>query len=164
MVVGGVLPGYPRNCDQEWGDTAPGDIGMSKSNGALLVTAFFALTIGAAAAAEAIVERNLVLRGGPGTQHRSIVVMPQGSVVALGRCTGDWCRVNFRGNAGFAHAGFLKFGAESFAQAAGPATFAAPTSNGARLWRWEDRDARDRQWRERQLRNQRQGQLLSRAR
>lgn len=74
---------------------------------------FLALATGVAllaatgAASAATVTNDLNLRAGPGTDYPVIDTMPGGSHVSIRNCTGSWCRVNFRGQSGWASAGYL---------------------------------------------------------
>lgn len=72
-----------------------------------LALAAGALLISGTAASAAVVTNPLHLRAGPGTHYQVIDTMPQGARVAIRNCTGSWCRVNFRGETGWASASYL---------------------------------------------------------
>lgn len=62
---------------------------------------------GAAWAYPAQVSRDLNLRTGPGTNYEVIATMPGGAVVDVEGCRDSWCRVDYRGRAGWASARYL---------------------------------------------------------
>lgn len=62
---------------------------------------------GLAAAAPAMVAGDLNLRAGPGTGYGVLTTMPAGATVRLIGCSGSWCRVSYRGFAGYASASYL---------------------------------------------------------
>jgi uncharacterized protein YraI len=78
-----------------------------------------ALSNGVAAAAPAVVQNDLNLRAGPGTDYAVIAAMPAGSRVDVMGCEASWCRVAFGGTAGFASRAYLGLGA-GVAAASGP--------------------------------------------
>jgi uncharacterized protein YraI len=90
-----------------------------------LTLAAGALMLSAGAASAAVVTGDLNLRTGPGTNYRVIDMMPAGARVDVLSCTGSWCRVNFRGEVGFASASYLGRGAPVYA-AAPPPVYVAP--------------------------------------
>jgi hypothetical protein len=69
-----------------------------------------ALSTGLAAAAPAVVQQDLNLRAGPGTDYEVIAAMPAGTTVNVMGCEASWCRVAFGGTAGFASRGYLGLG------------------------------------------------------
>jgi uncharacterized protein YraI len=77
---------------------------------AVLATGLLALASGVASAAPALVENDLNLRAGPGTNYGIIAAMPQGTMVDAWNCGSGWCRVNFAGRTGFASARYLDIG------------------------------------------------------
>jgi hypothetical protein len=79
-----------------------------------------ALSTGVAAAAPAVVQSDVNLRAGPGTQHQAIAAMPAGATVDVMGCQGRWCQVNFAGTPGFANRAYLGLGGVAVG-AAGPA-------------------------------------------
>ncbi len=72
--------------------------------------AVLALSTGFAAAAPAVVQNDLNLRSGPGTDYDVIAAMPAGSTVNVLGCQGGWCQVAFGGTAGFASRSYLGIG------------------------------------------------------
>lgn len=73
----------------------------------LSAAAAIALTAGAATARPAQVEAHLNLRAGMGTNHRVVGVLPEGATVDVRGCSGNWCRVHWRGRTGYASASYL---------------------------------------------------------
>lgn len=131
---------------------------MSRPNAIRLAAVLLLLSSGAVSARVAQVESNLNLRAGPGAQHRVIVVMPAGASVTIGECRGEWCRVDYRGQRGYASSLHLGNGTGAFAAAPTPKTAAATKyseDDEVRVWQWEDREWRDRYWRELELRRPR---------
>jgi uncharacterized protein YraI len=114
-----------------------------------LALAAGALMLSAGAASAAIVTGDLNLRTGPGTNYRVIDVMPAGARVNVLSCTGSWCRVGFRGEVGFASAGYLGRGAPVYAPA--PPVYVAPppvlTFGFGIGPRWRHRHWHHRHWR-----------------
>ncbi|WP_099866741.1 SH3 domain-containing protein [Pararhizobium haloflavum] len=78
----------------------------------LLKAAAFAVGLfgaSSAMAASALVTTDLNIRSGPGTQYRSVGVLPNGAVVNVAGCTSgySWCRVNYQGYDGWASSRYL---------------------------------------------------------
>jgi hypothetical protein len=73
----------------------------------ILLGAGAALILSAGAAGAATVTTGLNLRSGPGTGYRVVDTMPAGAHVAVVRCNGAWCRVNWNGEVGYASASFI---------------------------------------------------------
>ncbi len=71
----------------------------------VLTAAVLLASVGIASAAT--VTNDLNLRSGPSTGYRVIDTMPAGAHVNVLGCTGSWCRVNFRGEVGYASASYL---------------------------------------------------------
>lgn len=68
------------------------------------------IVIAAVAAAEArpvLVTSDLNVRVGPGTEHRSIGVIPGGSNAEVGRCFNGWCEIFWNGLRGFSSQAYL---------------------------------------------------------
>src|SRR5687768_1277511 len=63
-----------------------------------------------ASARTAQIDNRLNLRQGPGPEHRVLVVMPAGANVTVGECRGEWCKVEFRGQRGYASSALLSGG------------------------------------------------------
>ncbi len=111
---------------------------------------------GPAAASPAVVKAtSLNVRIGPGLNHRIIARLPRGMHVRAFDCGDEWCRVRFRGFSGYAAAVHLDRADGSYASAEPVPepesnAEAPPSDPGARLWRWDDRKARDSQMRARQ--------------
>lgn len=82
-----------------------------------------------AAAAPAMVSADLNLRAGPGTGHGVLTVLPAGATVDTLGCTGNWCRISYRGMTGYASASYLQGGV--YAAAPRRASPAAPFVAGA---------------------------------
>ena len=74
-----------------------------------------ALSTGLAAAAPAIVQSDVNLRAGPGTDYEVIAAMPAGATVDVMGCEATWCQVSFAGTAGFASRAYLGLGAAAVA-------------------------------------------------
>ncbi len=72
-----------------------------------LTLAAGALLVSAGIASAATVTNDLNLRSGPGTGYRVIDTMPAGAHVNVIGCTGNWCRVNWRGRVGYASSSYL---------------------------------------------------------
>jgi uncharacterized protein YraI len=89
---------------------------MAAATAALLASA------GCALAAPAVVETDLNLRSGPGTQFSVIGVLPAGATVDVGNCTGAWCMVSFAGGSGFASSSYLAMAGSASVYAAAPST------------------------------------------
>ena len=120
----------------------------SQQKGLLAAIAVLIATTGASAE---VAERRLNLRSGPGPAFSIIAVMPAGARVAIEKCSDQWCRLTFGRHVGYASRTYLgdgSGGADALASAEPPsAANAKPTSTGPRIWNWQDRDARDRNWR-----------------
>ncbi len=69
-----------------------------------------ALSTGIAAAAPAVVQNDLNLRAGPGTDYEVVAAMPAGSTVDVMGCQASWCQVAFGGTTGFASRAYLGLG------------------------------------------------------
>lgn len=69
-----------------------------------------ALSTGLAAAAPAVVQNDLNLRAGPGTDYEVIAAMPAGANVDVMGCQASWCQVAFGGTTGFASRAYLGLG------------------------------------------------------
>ena len=98
-------------------------------SGSIKVYLSAALLLGSCAAASARtaqIDNKLNLRQGPGQEHRVIVVMPVGANVTVGECRGEWCKVEYRGQRGFANSALLSGG--DAALAAAPAAVPAAAS------------------------------------
>jgi uncharacterized protein YraI len=78
-----------------------------------------ALSTGFAAAAPAIVQNDLNLRAGPGTDYEVVAAMPAGSTVDVMGCQASWCQVAFGGTSGFANRAFLSLGGATVGAAPG---------------------------------------------
>lgn len=76
-----------------------------------------ALTTGVAAAAPAVVQNDLNLRAGPGTDYEVIAAMPAGSTINVMGCEASWCQVAFGDTTGYASRSYLGGGGPA---AAGP--------------------------------------------
>ena len=121
-----------------------------------------ALLLGSCAVASARtaqIDNKLNLRHGPGQQHRVIVVMPAGANVTVGECRGEWCKVEYRGQRGYANSALLSGGDTALAAAptAAPAFASSKydANDEVRVLNWNDREWRDRYWREMDLRKRR---------
>ena len=64
---------------------------------------------GTAAAATALVTRDLNLRPSPSTRYAPVTVLPAGAIVTVSGCVRSyrWCRVYWRGHDGWASASYL---------------------------------------------------------
>jgi uncharacterized protein YraI len=69
-----------------------------------------ALSTGFAAAAPAMVENDLNLRAGPGTEYPVVAAMPAGATVDVMACQASWCRVAFNGTVGWASRTYIGAG------------------------------------------------------
>jgi len=76
----------------------------------MLAVGLLALSSGVASAIPAMAENDLHLRAGPGPNYGIVAVMPGGSTVQAWNCDGGWCRVNYRGQTGFASERYLEIG------------------------------------------------------
>ena len=125
---------------------------MSRPNKAWVVIALLLSSGVAASARSAMVESKLNLRDGPGSQYRVILVMPAGATVTVEECRGEWCRIDYRGQRGYASSVHLGNGTAAFAAApAAPATEYSK-EDAVRVFQWHDREWRDRYWEERERR------------
>jgi hypothetical protein len=88
---------------------------------------------GAAFAQERVVASNdLNVRAGPGTNHRVIGSIAANDSVNVWDCTGNWCRVSYRGGEGWASARYLApGGGERFADERYSGRSRAGTASGA---------------------------------
>jgi uncharacterized protein YraI len=100
-----------------------------------------------------MVESKLNLRDGPGQQYRVVAVMPAGASVTVGECRGEWCRVDYRGQRGYASRLHLGTGTTAFASAPTPVATEYSKDDGVRVFQWNNREWRDRYWDE--MRSQR---------
>jgi Bacterial SH3 domain len=80
---------------------------MKLSTRLLAGAAALLFTTGVAVAATVVADANLNLRSGPGTQFPVIAVIPDGAPVSATRCADGWCRVDYRGEAGWASTAYL---------------------------------------------------------
>jgi uncharacterized protein YraI len=69
-----------------------------------------ALSTGVAAAAPAVVDNDLNLRAGPGTEYPVVAAMPAGATVDVMGCEASWCRVAFNGTVGWASRAYIGAG------------------------------------------------------
>jgi hypothetical protein len=76
---------------------------------AALALAGLLLGASAASAVPAITETDLNFRSGPGPQYPVVGVIPGGTTVDVGVCTGSWCAVTYRGRRGYANRSYLAF-------------------------------------------------------
>lgn len=90
----------------------------------ILTLAASALLLSAGIASAATVTNDLNLRRGPGTGYGVIDTMPAGAYVNVIGCTGNWCRVSWHGEVGYASASYLGGGAPIYAAA--PPVYVAP--------------------------------------
>lgn len=79
-----------------------------------LALAAGALLISGGAASAATVTNPLHLRTGPSTHYRVVATMPAGAHVRIRNCAGSWCRVDFRGETGWASANYLGHGRRAY--------------------------------------------------
>jgi uncharacterized protein YraI len=130
---------------------------MSQPNKAWLAVVLLLSSGVAASARSAVVETKLNLREGPGSQHRILVVMPEGATVTVGDCDGEWCRVTYRGQRGYASGVHLNNGTAAYAAAPAPPPVATKydPDDEVRVLQWHDREWRDRYWREMEVRRTR---------
>ena len=102
-----------------------------------------------ASARDAVIDINLNLREGPGLPHRVVLVMPSGTTVKVGKCSGDWCQVQYRGQSGYVSSALVN--ESDSAYAAAPLTPPVATKydpeDEVRIFQWQDRESRDRLWR-----------------
>lgn len=114
-----------------------------------LALAAGALMLSAGAASAAVVTNDLNLRSGPGTNYQVVDTMPAGARVNVLSCTGGWCRVDWRGEVGFASSSYLGGGDPIYAAA--PPVYLAPppvVSFGFGIGpRWHHRHWNHRHWR-----------------
>lgn len=61
-------------------------------------------------AVAAFVTTDLNMRAGPGTGYARIAVVPAGHPVRILNCVPSWCRIDYRGIVGWAHAAYLSGG------------------------------------------------------
>lgn len=82
---------------------------MTLRNLLIAGAAAIALALPGAAAADtfAATTTELNLRGGPGTAHGVIAVMPAGSPVTIHQCGGGWCQLTFANRTGWASQRYL---------------------------------------------------------
>ena len=127
---------------------------MSLPNKGWLIAALLLWSAATASARNAVIDSNLNLRAGPGLTHRVVMVMPSGATVTVGECSGEWCRVSFRGRQGFVSSALLKGGDGAYAAAPAPAPIATKydPDDAVRVLQWKDREWRDRYWRELEMR------------
>jgi hypothetical protein len=118
-----------------------------------------ASSVAGAAAEPAIIETKVNLRSGPGGAFDVIAVMPEGTRLDVQKCGDQWCRVKFGRQSGYASRSLLKPGEEIYASAPPPQPAPPPepkaTLSGPYLWQWNDREQRDRVWRDIQFHNRR---------
>ena len=133
---------------------------MPRSDKVFAMLLLLGLSMGSAAAEPAVIESKLNLRAGPGPAFGIVAVMPPGARVEVQRCRDDWCRVVFQRVVGYASRAYLD-GREAQSYAAA-VPLPAPTPDDAdpdeaeeqpRIWRWTDRDFRDRHWRDIEFQN-----------
>ena len=82
-----------------------------------LAVALLLASCAVASARTAQIDNKLNLRHGPGQEHRVIVVMPAGANVSVGECRGEWCKVEYRGQRGYANSALLSGGDAALAAA-----------------------------------------------
>jgi uncharacterized protein YraI len=134
---------------------------LSQARSGLTAVALVLLCAQWAAAEPAVVETKLNLRSGPGPAFPVITVMPAGAKVERQRCNGDWCRVKYGRQVGYTSRHYLKTGVSAAEAETAAASYAStvplpppepeaaqPTLTGPRIWRWHDRESRDRHWRQ----------------
>ena len=51
--------------------------------------------------------RGLVVRAGPGTEHKRVAAIPRGASVEIGQCMEKWCEVAYGDTTGYAWKGYL---------------------------------------------------------
>jgi len=130
---------------------------MFSPNRSIAIVAVLAWSVAGAAAEPATTATKVNLRSGPGGAFDVVAVMPEGSRLDVQKCSDEWCRVKFGHVTGYASRGLLKTGADAFASAP-PQPAAAPpepkaTLTGPHIWDWDDREQRDRIWRNIQFHN-----------
>lgn len=107
------------------------------------------LMVSAGGASATVVTNDLNLRSGPGTGYQVVDTMPAGARVNVLSCTGSWCRVDWRGEVGFASSSYLGRGGPIYAAA--PPVYVAPppvVSFGFGIGpRWHHRHWNHRHWR-----------------
>lgn len=132
---------------------------MFPPNRSIAAVAMLASSAAGAAAEPATISTKVNLRSGPGGAFDVVAVMPEGSRLDVMKCGDEWCRVKFGRVTGYASRALLKSGADVYASAASqpPSTPAEPKAmlTGPYLWQWNDREARDRIWRDIQFHNRR---------
>jgi uncharacterized protein YraI len=84
----------------------------------MMSAGLLALSTGLAAAVPAVVQTDVNLRTGPGTNYDVLTALPAGATVDVIGCQQSWCRVSYAGTSGFASRGYLGLGG---GVAAGPA-------------------------------------------
>lgn len=72
-----------------------------------LAAAFLVAGMGVAAADPMVTTTALNLRDGPGTGYAVITSMPEGAMVDVQECRGNWCALYWRGFRGYASASYL---------------------------------------------------------
>ncbi|HET7714588.1 MAG TPA: SH3 domain-containing protein [Bauldia sp.] len=75
-----------------------------------ILTALAAGLLTAAAAEAAYTTGAVNLRAGPGTRYPVITTAPPGAFVRVRNCGGSWCKVNYRGIAGWMSASYISDG------------------------------------------------------
>jgi uncharacterized protein YraI len=132
---------------------------MFPPNRSIAALAILASSAAGAVAEPATIETKVNLRSGPGGAFDVVAVMPEGSRLDVQKCGDEWCRVKFRHITGYASRSLLKSGAQAYASATPPPRAAPaepkPTLTGPYLWQWNDREQRDRIWRDIQFHNRR---------
>ncbi len=84
------------------------------------------LSVGAAAAAPALVSGDLNLRAGPGTHFPVVGVLPGGLTVDVQDCQGGWCSVASAEGSGYASSNYLAIAGDN----GGPAYGGGPVYGG----------------------------------
>ena len=125
---------------------------MSHARRCLIAAVLAGLSAGRVAAEPALAESKLNLRSGPGPAFGVIAVMPAGTKFDMQKCNGEWCRVKFGAQVGYASRARLKAGVDSYASAAAPHAAPAPletkpTLTGPHVWQWRNDDWRNEHWR-----------------
>lgn len=90
-----------------------------------LTAAALLLSVGAAAAAPAVVRSDLNMRSGPGPRYAVVNVIPGGTTVDVRGCTGSWCRVVYAGSTGYASRSYLGAGGGVAESIPAPGPYAA---------------------------------------
>src|ERR1044072_2104563 len=111
-----------RGIGRQTGNPKTKEQAMTLRNKLLGAGAALLLSTGAALAVPGTPQNYLNVRSEPGTQYPVVGSIQGGETVAVGSCTGSWCRVSFNGGSGFASRNYLAMGGA----AAGPAVAAAP--------------------------------------